>query len=48
MPGDEESKKEEEAAEVVPQWEAVNDAKALWTAREAKSAMMNTKSSTAM
>ena len=31
MPGDEEAKKEEEAAEVVPQWEAVNDAKALWT-----------------
>ena len=29
MPGDE--AKEEEAAEVVPQWEAVNDAKALWT-----------------
>jgi molecular chaperone HtpG len=29
MPGDEE--KEEEPAEIVPEWEAVNDAKALWT-----------------
>jgi len=30
MPGDDE-KKEEEPAEIVPEWEAVNDAKALWT-----------------
>jgi molecular chaperone HtpG len=29
MPGDEE--KEEQPAEIVPEWEAVNDAKALWT-----------------
>lgn len=29
MPGDEEKK--EEPAEIVPEWEAVNDAKALWT-----------------
>jgi molecular chaperone HtpG len=29
MPGDEE--KSEEPAEIVPEWEAVNDAKALWT-----------------
>jgi molecular chaperone HtpG len=29
MPGDEE--KDEEPAEIVPEWEAVNDAKALWT-----------------
>ena len=29
MPGDEE--KQEEPAEIVPEWEAVNDAKALWT-----------------